>query len=118
MGVEHFLPHRDYFVAQRGEVALLAQDRYAQRFELASDRPVAGLEAGAAERLMFPHPRLFRLIFPEALERTDQQAARAVRAQPEIGVIEHAGGGGAGKQGVDALREPRVVFRRLGRASS
>ena len=61
---------------------------------------------------MFPHPGLFELVLPEGLDLAHQESGRAIGAQSQIGFVQHAGRGCAGKPGIDALRQPRVSFRR------
>ncbi len=115
VGVEHFFSHRRDFAAQLIEITLLAQHRAADVLEFFSDPGVAGAETGAGQRLMFPHPGVLALVFVECLNRTYQQAAGAIRAQPQIGFIQHTRRREAGQPVVEALRESRVVFCRLRR---
>ena len=62
------------------------------------------------EGLMLEHPGLGALIRLECVQPTDQQAGRAIRPQPQIGLVQDAGGGEAGQPGVDALSQARVVL--------
>ena len=80
-----------------------------------ADRRVAGDVARARQRLVLPRPRVARLVFAEALERAHEQPARAVGPQPQVGLVEHAGGSHGGEQVVHALREPRVILGRFRR---
>jgi hypothetical protein len=86
--VEHALAHRQHFVAQRGEIARLAQDLDPDRLELLADGRVAGTEAGARQRLMFPDPGVLQLVVAKGRDRTDEHPRVTVRTQPQVDLEE------------------------------
>ena len=101
----HLLAHAGHFATQRVEVARLAQDFLAHALEAGAQRGVAGGKARPCQRLVLPHPGVLELVVTKAVERADQQARIAVRAQTHVGVIQTAGGSLARQPGVDALHE-------------
>jgi len=111
VGIDHFLPHRQYFALEFGEVAGLAQDLDADFLESRADIAVAGGEARPGERLMLPHPGSLELILAEGVKRADEQAGIAVGTQPQVGLEQQAGRRLAGKPGVEPRGEARIVFR-------
>ncbi len=115
MGIQQLLAHLRHFAAQHGQFARLAQDRLPHRFEFPADRRVPGDVARPRQCLVFPRPGMPRLILAETFERAHQQPTRPVRSQPQVRLVEHAGGSRGRKQVVHTLREPGVVlgsFRR------
>jgi hypothetical protein len=112
--VEHALAHRQHFFAQRGEIARLAQDLDADRLELLADGRVAGAEAGARQRLVFPDPGVLQLIVAKSFDRTDEHARIAVRAQAQVDLEEHAGRRLGRHPGAHALAETGIEFAGIG----
>ena len=108
----HLVAHRQDLAAERRKLAGPAQYFDADALESSADSRIARDEAGAGQRLMFPHPGLFELILPERSDLAHQESGCAVGTQSQIGFVEHAGGSGAGQPGVDALCQARVRFRR------
>src|SRR5262249_26163143 len=64
----------------------------------------------ACEGLVLPGPRALLLVVLEGGQGGDEQAARARRAQPEVGLEERARGRAQRQPVVVALREARVVL--------
>ena len=79
--VQHFLAHLQDFLPKRGEVALFAQNCFADLLEQGADLLIARNVAGACQRLVFPNPGLFVLVLAERFDGAGQQAAGAVGAQ-------------------------------------
>ncbi len=107
---EHPAPHVDDVGRELSALARQAQNRVALGLEGGADRGVAGDEPRAGERLMLPRPRLLALVAAEAGERRRHQALGAIGAQPEIDVVERAGGRHAGEPGDEAPREPQIAL--------
>src|SRR5260221_14590811 len=105
-----FFAHRLDVALQRSEIAFPLQYFFADRLEFPAHAPVAGGEARARQRLVFPGPGALFLIAPERRDQRDQQAGSAARAQREIGLEENARRGAAGEPVVEALREARIDF--------
>ncbi|MNC84648.1 hypothetical protein D3C83_02070 [compost metagenome] len=80
MGIEDLRAHGGDLAPQCIEITRLAQYASAQRFESAADRDIPRRKTRPGERLMLPTPGVLFLVVAEARKRTDQQAARAVRA--------------------------------------
>jgi hypothetical protein len=85
------------------QVALLAQHFAADLLEGLAHGRVAGREAGAGQRLVFPDPGRFELVFAEGLHRADHQARFAVGPQPQVGLEQLAGGGLRRQPGVEPV---------------
>jgi hypothetical protein len=94
--VEHLAAHGDDFLAQPGQVARLAEDFAADFLEAGADRRVAGTEAGAGQRLVFPDPGVFELVVAEGVDRDGEQAGIAIGTQAQVGFKQDAGRGLAG----------------------
>ena len=89
--VQHAAAHGLHIAAQPGQIARQAQHVHPQTLEGRTDRRIAGHEAGAGEGLMLPDPGLAALVLGEGVDLAHQQPAGAVRPQPQIGLVEHAG---------------------------
>jgi hypothetical protein len=100
--------------AQRGQIARLAQDLDADGLELLAESRVAGAEAGARQRLMFPHPGLVQLVITKGVDRADEHSRVAVRAQPQVDLEELPADGLARHPGAHALAEAGVEFAGVG----
>ncbi len=111
--VDHLLAHRQHLVAQRGQIARLAQHLDAYRLEGRAECRIAGREPGARQRLVFPHPGRFHLIRAKGFQRTDQLPGVAVGAQSQVGFEHRAGRCRARQPGVHALRQARVDIARV-----
>ena len=96
--VNHLPAHGDDFIPELVQVALLAEDFAADFLEAGADRRVAGAEAGAGQRLMFPDPGVLELVVAEGIDRDGKQAGIAVGTQAEVGLEQDAGRGLARSQ--------------------
>ena len=90
MGGEHFFAHGDDFVGEFGPVARAGEDFGAQCVEGSADFAFAADEAGAGERLVFPRPRVFALVFFKRGDAVGKETAVAVRPQAQIDFVERA----------------------------
>src|SRR3989338_8975104 len=87
MPVNHLLAHSEDFLPQGCQVARLAKHLQADAFELGANLRIPGAETGARQGLMLPYPGVLLLVFGKCRNRAYQQAARAIRAQAQIGFI-------------------------------
>ncbi|MNQ52715.1 hypothetical protein D3C85_667420 [compost metagenome] len=112
-----FFAHGQHLVPQRGGVAGLHQNRFADLLEAGAHLGVARGVAGARQRLVFPGPGMLVLILLEGLDGNGQQTGVAVWPQAQIHFVQAARRGHGGQPGRHAAAELGVdlggIFARI-----
>ena len=80
VAVEHAFAHGQHFLLELFQIARLAQDFDADRFEARAEFGVTGAETGACQCLMFPDPGLVQLVITEGFDFAHHHAGVAVGA--------------------------------------
>ena len=96
MGGGDFFAHGEDVVFEGGAVARQGEDIAADAFEGRLNGGFAADEAGAGEGLVLPRPGVAALVFFKGGEAVDDEAAVAVGAQAQVGLVERARAGGGG----------------------
>ena len=116
VGGQHFAAHLGDFLPQRVFFARQAEDLAADGFKFAPHFWAAGHKTGAAEGLVLPYPGVVVLVFGESFEAVGLEAAVAVGAQAQVGLVEAARAGAAGEPGGEAAGVFAVDVGGFGRA--